>query len=58
MDACVSALPAHERDRRYLAQLEKVATQRMRMNGSAARRWATKKFSERFGREPEMAVAS
>lgn len=53
----VSALPQHERDRRYLAQLERVARDRIRMPHDAAARWAKRKFQERFGREPAGSAA-
>jgi DNA repair protein RadD len=49
----VSALGAYERDRRYLARLESVAIERLRMSRVAARRWAVTKFRERFMREPQ-----
>ncbi len=48
----VSALPQHERDRRYLAQLERVARERIRLPDSAASRWALRAFEKRFGRAP------
>jgi superfamily II DNA or RNA helicase len=49
----LSALPQHERDRRYLAQLLRVARERIRLPIAAAERWATKRFVARFGRAPD-----
>jgi hypothetical protein len=48
----VSALPASERDRRYLTRLERVALQRMRLPPHAAHRWALARFRKTFNREP------
>lgn len=49
----LSALPQHERDRRYIAQLERIARQRIRLSDPAAARWALRRFEKQFGREPE-----
>ena len=48
----LSELPQHERDRRYLAQLERVARDRIRLRAPAAMNWAVRAFEKRFGRTP------
>lgn len=51
----VSALSQHERDRRYLGQLERVARYRIGLDGIGADRWAREQFRRRWRREPEVA---
>lgn len=48
----LSALPPEERDRRYLARLIRVATERLRLDERRASRWALQRFRKQFGREP------
>lgn len=50
-------LPAAERDRRYLARLERVAMTRMRMPAPRATEWARSKFAKQFGRAPASEAA-
>jgi DNA repair protein RadD len=45
-------IPSHERDRRYLARLERIATTRMRMPPDRATEWALSRFAKQFGRAP------
>jgi superfamily II DNA or RNA helicase len=52
----LAALPQHERDRRYMAALERVAEKRIHLNPAAAQRWALRAFMKRFGRSPEVAA--
>jgi superfamily II DNA or RNA helicase len=49
----INALPQHERDRRYLESLTRIAQGRMRLPPGAAQRWALAKFKEQKGRAPE-----
>src|SRR5207237_1061352 len=49
----ITALPQHERDRRYIGQLERVARERLHLSDGAARRWAHNRFVQRFGRTPD-----
>lgn len=51
------ALPPDERDRRYLARLERVAATRMRMPPHRAAAWALSKFTRQFGRAPAREAA-
>jgi DNA repair protein RadD len=53
----LSTLPQYERDARYLAQLERVARERIRLPATAAQRWARRAFLKRFSREPEVRSA-
>jgi superfamily II DNA or RNA helicase len=46
------ALPEVERDRRYLARLQKIAETRMRMSPSRAAQWARSRFERQFRRLP------
>lgn len=46
----VSDLSQTQRDERYLASLERMATSRMRMPEWRAREWASAQFAKRFGR--------
>lgn len=52
-----SALEPSERDERYLRQLRKVATTRMRMPPHRAEEWARRQFTKRFRRAPHGAAA-
>lgn len=50
--ALVSHLSEAERDRRYLASLERVAITNLRKLPEAAKRWALRKFEKQRGRKP------
>jgi hypothetical protein len=49
--------PQWARDEAYLAQLERVATGRIRMPEHKAKEWALGKFVAKFGRTPERRAA-
>jgi superfamily II DNA or RNA helicase len=51
--ARVSDLPPAERDRRYLAALERTARVSLRLDGARATRWALGRFRAARGRDPE-----
>lgn len=52
-----SNLDQCDRDAKYLAQLERVATQRLRLPLHRAQDWALTKFRKQFRREPERRAA-
>lgn len=51
-------VPVADRDRRYLARLERLAATRMRMPTFRAQQWAHRRFVAQFGREPMIARAA
>jgi DNA repair protein RadD len=52
----LSAIPQDERDRKYLATLERIAFDRIGKRGSAVQAWAMRQFQNRFGRLPDLAA--
>jgi superfamily II DNA or RNA helicase len=48
----LSGMSQMERDRRYLTALERVARERVRLDGDRAVRWALARFKKRFNRSP------